>query len=67
MDWGLMKDDQRFTISIPVGKMSVKETEVFLKHLKKMFPDIDICMKERRLKLNKITNKIKDNGNRIEN
>jgi len=63
MNWGLMKDDQRFRISIPIGKMSVKETEVFLREIKKRFPDIDIRMRERRLKLDKIMEKMKNDNN----
>jgi hypothetical protein len=58
MNWGLLEDNQKFKISIPIGKMSVKETEIFLREIKKMFPDIDIRMRERRLKLDKIMGKI---------
>jgi hypothetical protein len=56
MNWGLMKDNQRFGISIPIGKMSVKETRTLLI---KMFPDLNLVL-QRRLKLDKIRKKINE-------
>ena len=56
MNWELFKDNQRFRISIPVGKLSVKKTEVLMRQLNKVF--INKLMKERKLKIDKIKEKI---------
>ena len=55
MNWGLLEDKQRFRISIPVGKMSAKETRALLEELIKMFPDLLLA---RKLKIDKIMRKI---------
>ena len=52
MNWGLLEDKQKFKISIPIGKMSVGETEMLIKELKKMSFDTRII--ERQFKLDKI-------------
>ena len=58
MNWGLLEDKQKFKISIPIGKMSVGETEMLIKELKKMSFDTRII--ERQFKLDKIMGKINE-------
>ena len=58
MNWELLEDKQRKVFTIPLGKLSVKETEVLLKRLIKMVPDIR--MEYRKLKIDKIMGRINE-------
>jgi hypothetical protein len=58
MNWGLMEDNQKFKISIPVGDLSSREVYEILKTFEGFAPGLFLM--ERRLKIDRIKEKMNE-------
>jgi polyhydroxyalkanoate synthesis regulator phasin len=60
MNWGLLEHSKKTVFKIPVGDMSREDAEKLVKKLIKQWDPHKFLMKERKQKIDKITNKINE-------
>jgi len=60
MDWGLLDHSERRVFKIPVGHISKEEAEKLIRKLTRLYDYDKFLLQERKLKLDKIINKINE-------